>query len=61
MNESLRKFLRDLLEAGIAGACASVLALNLDAVSAKGVTIAAATGFIAAAIAASRRYLVTTN
>ena len=60
MNDTLKtaatKFLIDLIESGIAGACIAVAAMPND--SAKEVAAAAAIGFTSAVISAARRYLV---
>lgn len=52
------QFVRDILEGAVSGAAASVLALNLDVTTPKGVALAAATGAIGAVIAVARRKLV---
>jgi hypothetical protein len=51
-------FVRDIVEGGVSGAAAAVLALNLDMTSPKGILVAAISGFSAAAIAAARRALI---
>lgn len=58
LNSPVGQVVRDIVEGGIAGAVAAVLALNLDVTTPKGIVLAAVTGFIAAAIAVARRKLV---
>lgn len=52
---------RDVIEGGIAGAVAAVVALQLDVATPQVILMAVVTGFIAAAIAVARRKLVGTN
>lgn len=54
----LGQFVRDIVEGGLSGAAGAVLALNLDVTTPRGILLAAATGFIGAAIAVARRKLV---
>lgn len=61
LNSPVGQVLRDIVEGGVAGAIAAVLALNLDISSPRGIVLAAATGFISAAIAVARRKLVATQ
>lgn len=58
LNSPIGQVVRDIVEGGISGAVAAVLALNLDVTTPKGITVAAVTGFISAAIAVARRKLV---
>lgn len=51
-------FVRDVIEGGISGAVAAVLALNLDVTSPKALIAVAVTGFVGAAIAVARRKLL---
>ncbi len=57
-SDAFKKFARDLVEGAIAGGIVGVLALNLDTASSKNVTQAFEYGFISAAIAIARRYVV---
>lgn len=52
---------RDIIEGGIAGAIAAVVALQLDVATPQVILMAVVTGFIAAAIAVARRKLTGTN
>lgn len=52
---------RDIIEGGIAGAVAAVVALQLDVATPQVILMAVVTGFIAAAIAVARRKLMGTN
>jgi hypothetical protein len=52
---------RDIIEGGIAGAVAAVVALQLDIATPQVIAMAVVTGFIAAAIAVARRRLLETN
>lgn len=61
LNSPVGQVLRDIVEGGVAGAVAAVLALNLDVSSPRGIALAVATGFISAAIAVARRKLVATQ
>lgn len=58
INFASRAGIRDIVEGGVSGAVAALLALQLDVASPKGIIPAAAAGFIAAAIAVTRRKLV---
>jgi hypothetical protein len=58
LNSPVGQFVRDIVEGGVSGAAAAVLALQLDVATPRGVAVAAATGFIGAAIAVARRKLV---
>lgn len=49
---------RDIVEGGIAGAVAAVVALQLDIATPQVILMAVVTGFIAAAIAVARRKLL---
>ncbi|TMB79457.1 MAG: hypothetical protein E6J52_02640 [Chloroflexi bacterium] len=49
---------RDVIEGGIAGAVAAVVALQLDVATPRVIAMAAITGFVAAAIAVARRKLI---
>lgn len=49
---------RDIIEGGIAGAVAAVVALQLDVATPQVIAMPVATGFIAAAIAVARRELL---
>ena len=53
--------IRDVVEGGIAGAVAAVVALQLDVATPQVIAMAVITGSIAAAIAVARRKLVSTN
>lgn len=61
LNSSIGQFVRDIVEGGIAGAVAAVIALQLDIATPQAIAMAALTGFIAAAIAVARRKLVGTE
>lgn len=52
---------RDVIEGGIAGAVAAVVALQLDVATPQVIAMAVITGFVSAAIAVARRKLVSTN
>jgi uncharacterized membrane protein YeaQ/YmgE (transglycosylase-associated protein family) len=53
--------IRDIVEGGIAGALAAVIALQLDVATPQVIWAALLTGFISAAIAVARRKLVGAN
>jgi hypothetical protein len=53
--------IRDVIEGGIAGAIAAVVALQLDVATPQVIVAAVVTGFISAAIAVARRKLVGAN
>ena len=61
LNSPIGQVVRDVIEGGIAGAVAAVVALQLDVATPQVIAMAALTGFIAAAIAVARRKLVSTN
>jgi hypothetical protein len=61
LNSPIGQVVRDVIEGGIAGAIAAVVALQLDVATPRVIAMAALTGFIAAAIAVARRKLVSTN
>ena len=61
LNSPIGQVVRDVIEGGIAGAVAAVVALQLDVATPRVIAMAALTGFIAAAIAVARRKLVSTN
>jgi len=61
LNSPIGQVLRDVIEGGIAGAVAAVVALQLDVATPQVIAMAVITGFIAAAIAAARRKLVGAN
>ena len=58
LNSPIGQVVRDIIEGGIAGAVAAVVALQLDVATPQVILMAAVTGFIAAAIAVARRKLV---
>jgi uncharacterized membrane protein YeaQ/YmgE (transglycosylase-associated protein family) len=60
-NTSIGQVIRDIIEGGIAGAVAAVVALQLDVATPQVILMAVVTGFIAAAIAVARRKLLGTN
>jgi hypothetical protein len=61
LNSPIGQVVRDVIEGGIAGAVAAVVALQLDVATPQVIAMAVITGFIAAAIAVARRKLVSTN
>ncbi len=61
LNSPVRQVIRDIVEGGIAGALAAVLALQLDVATPQVIWAALLTGFISAAIAVARRKLVGAN
>ena len=61
LNSPIGQVVRDIIEGGIAGAVAAVVALQLDVATPQVIAMAALTGFIAAAIAVARRKLVSTS
>lgn len=61
LNSSVGQVIRDIIEGGIAGAIAAVVALQLDVATPQVIAMAVITGFIAAAIAVARRLLVGNN
>lgn len=61
LNSPVGQFVRDVVEGGIAGAVAAVIALQLDIATPQAIAMAVLTGFIAAAIAVARRKLVGTE
>ena len=61
LNSPVGQVIRDVIEGGIAGAVAAVVALQLDVATPQVIAMAVVTGFIAAAIAVARRKLVSTN
>jgi hypothetical protein len=61
LNSPVGQVIRDVIEGGIAGAVAAVVALQLDVATPQVILMAVVTGFIAAAIAVARRKLVSTN
>lgn len=61
LNSPIGQVVRDIIEGGIAGAVAAVVALQLDVATPQVIAMAVVTGFIAAAIAVARRRLVSTN
>ena len=60
-SSSIGQVVRDIIEGGIAGAVAAVVALQLDIATPQVILMAVVTGFIAAAIAVARRKLLGTN
>jgi hypothetical protein len=58
LNSPVGQVIRDIVEGGIAGAIAAVIALQLDVATPRVILVAALTGFISAAIAVARRKLV---
>ena len=61
LNSPVGQVIRDIVEGGIAGAIAAVIALQLDVATPRVILVAALTGFISAAIAVARRKLVGAN
>lgn len=61
LNSPVGQVIRDIVEGGIAGAVAAVIALQLDVATPQVIAMAALTGFISAAIAVARRKLVGAN
>jgi hypothetical protein len=61
LGTSFGQVVRDIVEGGIAGAVAAVVALQLDVATPQVILMAVVTGFIAAAIAVARRKLTGTN
>ena len=61
LNSPIGQVIRDIIEGGIAGALAAVLALQLDVATPRVIWAALLTGFISAAIAVARRKLVSAN
>ena len=61
LNSPVGQVIRDIVEGGIAGAIAAVIALQLDVATPQVIMVAALTGFISAAIAVARRKLVGAN
>jgi hypothetical protein len=61
LNSPVGQVIRDIVEGGIAGALAAVLALQLDVATPQVIWAALLTGFISAAIAVARRKLVGAN
>lgn len=61
LNSPIGQVVRDVIEGGIAGAVAAVVALQLDVATPRGIAMAAITGFVAAAIAVARRKLISTS
>jgi hypothetical protein len=61
LNSPIGQVVRDVIEGGIAGAVAAVVALQLDVATPQVIAMAVITGFIAAAIAVARRKLVGAN
>ena len=61
LNSPIGQVVRDVIEGGIAGAVAAVVALQLDVATPQVIAMAALTGFIAAAIAVARRKLLSTS
>jgi uncharacterized membrane protein YeaQ/YmgE (transglycosylase-associated protein family) len=58
LNSPIGQVIRDIIEGGIAGAVAAVVALQLDVATPQVILMAAITGFVGAAIAVARRKLV---
>ena len=58
LNSPVGQVIRDIVEGGIAGAVAAVIALQLDVATPQVIAMAAITGFVAAAIAVARRKLI---
>ena len=58
LSSPIGQVVRDIIEGGIAGAVAAVVALQLDVATPQVILMAVVTGFIAAAIAVARRKLV---
>ena len=61
LNSPVGQVIRDIVEGGIAGAVAAVVALQLDVATPQVIWAALLTGFISAAIAVARRKLVGAN
>lgn len=61
LNSPIGQVVRDVIEGGIAGAVAAVIALQLDVATPQVIAMAVITGFVSAAIAVARRKLVSTN
>jgi uncharacterized membrane protein YccC len=61
LDSPVGQVIRDIIEGGIAGAVAAVVALQLDVATPQVIAMAVITGFIAAAIAVARRRLVGSN
>jgi uncharacterized membrane protein YeaQ/YmgE (transglycosylase-associated protein family) len=61
LNSPIGQVIRDIIEGGIAGAVAAVVALQLDVATPQVILMAAITGFVGAAIAVARRKLVSTT
>ena len=57
-NSGFGQFIRDVIEGGIAGAVAAVVALQLDVATPQVILMAVVTGVFAAAIAVARRKLL---
>ena len=57
LGSPIGQVVRDIIEGGIAGAVAAVVALQLDVATPQVILMAVVTGFIAAAIAVARRKL----
>ena len=57
-NSGIGQFIRDVIEGGVAGAIAAVVALQFDVATPQVILMAVVTGFIAAAIAVARRKLL---
>jgi hypothetical protein len=58
LSSPIGQVVRDIVEGGIAGAVAAVVALQLDVATPQVILLAVVTGFVAAAIAVARRKLV---
>lgn len=58
LNSPVGQVIRDIVEGGVAGAVAAVVALQLDVATPQVIAMAVVTGFISAAIAVARRKLV---
>jgi uncharacterized membrane protein YccC len=58
LSSPIGQVVRDIIEGGIAGAIAAVVALQLDVATPQVILMAVVTGFIAAAIAVARRKLM---
>ena len=61
LNSPIGQVVRDIIEGGIAGAVAAVVALQLDVATPQVIAMAAITGFVAAAIAVARRKLISAS
>lgn len=61
LSSPVGQFVRDVVEGGIAGAVAAVIALQLDIATPQAIAMAVLTGFVAAAIAVARRKLIGSN